>query len=286
HHAFARHAGDAISERLRRDGKIIDFDGDTVLKAGDIGAISGDIGYSAGASLFPPLRGATLALAQLLTGNRRQRYYILPGGVGRDLSDAGRSAILTGLVELAATVRKHIPLVLENPAVLERMEGTGRLTSGLAADFGMVGPAARASGSSYDARSFFAHGMYPELAPPLAYREGGDALARMQIRADEIESSIAIIEGLLDTLPDSPVRISLPDYLPAAQAGVGIVEAWRGELIHWVTTDETGGITRYVIKDPSFNNWTGLGIAVRGNLVADFPLCNKSFNLSYSGHDL
>ncbi len=253
---------------------------------GDIGAICGDIGYSVGSSLFPPLRGAILALAQLLTGTRRQRYYILPGGVVRDLDETGRRAIKNGLAELAATLQKHIPLVLENHAVLERMVDVGRLSAELAADFGMVGPAARASGSGYDARRAFAHGCYPALSPTPARREGGDALARTQIRVDEIATSIAIVDGLLDALPDSLYRLDLPKCLPAAQVGVGIVEAWRGELIHWVTTNDAGEIARYAIKDPSFNNWTGLGIAVRGNLVADFPLCNKSFNLSYSGNDL
>lgn len=253
---------------------------------GDIGAVCGDIGYSVGASLFPPLRGAALALGQLLTGNRRQRWYIVPGGVMRELDDARRQALRQGVPALQKTVRAHLPLVLENPAVLERMEGTGRLAPGLAQDFGMVGPAGRASGSDYDARRAFAHGCYPALAPSPALRESGDVLARVQIRAEEIESSFAVITALLDNLPDSATRVFLPEMLPASRIGVGVVEAWRGELIHWITTDETGAIMRYAIKDPSFNNWTGLAIAVRGNLVADFPLCNKSFNLSYSGNDL
>lgn len=253
---------------------------------GDLGAIAGDIGYSAGAALFPPLRGATLALAQLLSGNRRQRWYIVPGGVTRDLTDDRRHALKTGLQELIGKVREFIPLILDNPAALERMEGTGRLAPGLAQDFGIVGPAGRASGSTYDARQTFTHGMYPALAPPPARRESGDALARAQIRVNEIDTSAAIIMRLLEELPDSPYRISLPEQLPSSRVGVGIVEAWRGELIHWITTDANGQIGRYAIKDPSFNNWTGLAIAVRGNLVADFPLCNKSFNLSYSGNDL
>lgn len=253
---------------------------------GDIGALSGDIGYSVGAALFPPLRGAALALAQLLTGTRRQRWYIVPGGVARELDDSRRTALRAALAELAATLRRHVPLVLEHPAVLERMEGTGRLAPGLAHDFGIVGPAGRASGNRYDARRSFAHGMYPAQAPVAAHDENGDVLARARVRAAEIESSIAVIDALLDSLPASPCRVALPAALPAESVGVGVVEAWRGELIHWITTDAAGAIARYAIKDPSFNNWTALAIAVRGNLVADFPLCNKSFNLSYSGNDL
>jgi Ni,Fe-hydrogenase III large subunit len=189
---------------------------------------------------------------------------------------------------LTSQVEEHLPLVLNNSAVIERMEGTGRLTAGLARDFGLVGPAARACGSSYDARAVFPHGVFPQHAPPAAMRHAGDALARAQIRAEELRASLALVTELLELLPtEGPLRLDLDDHrLPASSAGVGIVEAWRGELIHWVTTDETGAISRYAIKDPSFNNWTGLAIAVRGNLVTDFPLCNKSFNLSYSGNDL
>jgi Ni,Fe-hydrogenase III large subunit len=253
---------------------------------GDVGALAGDIGFSPGASLFPPFRGATLALAQRLTGNRRQRWYIIPGGVARDIDETNRRMLLADLSSLAKRVRDHLPVVLEHPGVIERMEGTGRLAPSLARDFGIVGPAGRASGSQYDARRHFAHGNYPELAPGPAHRETGDVLARAQIKAEEIDSSINILTLLLEALPSSPISTELPSILPANAVGVGIVEAWRGELIHWITTDAAGQIARYAIKDPSFNNWTGLAIAIRGNLVADFPLCNKSFNLSYSGNDL
>ncbi|HEX2949165.1 MAG TPA: NADH-quinone oxidoreductase subunit C [Armatimonadota bacterium] len=253
---------------------------------GDVGALAGDIGFSPGASLFPPFRGATLALAQRLTGNRRQRWYIIPGGVARDIDETNRRMLLADLSSLAKRVRDHLPVVLEHPGVIERMEGTGRLAPSLARDFGIVGPAGRASGSQYDARRHFVHGNYPELAPEPAHRETGDVLARAQIKAEEIDSSINILTQLLESLPSSPICTELPSILPANAVGVGIVEAWRGELIHWITTDAAGQIARYAIKDPSFNNWTGLAIAIRGNLVADFPLCNKSFNLSYSGNDL
>lgn len=254
--------------------------------AGDLGALSGDIGYSPGASLFPPLRGMALALAQLLSGNRRQRWYIRPGGVSRDLPPARQAAFATQLAELRRRLVDYVPLVLENPSVIERMEGTGRVAPSMARDFGLVGPAARASGGDYDARAAFAHGVYPAQAPAVASRHTGDVLARAQIKADELQSSLAVIEQLVENLPGGPVQAECSGALPADAVGVGIVEAWRGELIHWVTTDAAGQIARYAIKDPSLNNWTGLAIAVRGNLVADFPLCNKSFNLSYSGNDL
>jgi Ni,Fe-hydrogenase III large subunit len=184
-------------------------------------------------------------------------------------------------------MKEHIPLVLENPAVIDRMENTGILAPGMSKDFGMVGPAGRASGSCYDARRAFPHGVYPEFAPEPAFRNTGDVLARAQVKAEEIGTTLSVISELLEKLPEGEFCVkSIPENLPANSTGIGIVEAWRGELIHWITTNTEGKISRYSIKDPSFNNWTGLGIAVRGNLVADFPLCNKSFNLSYSGSDL
>ncbi|MHB1458646.1 MAG: hydrogenase large subunit [Armatimonadota bacterium] len=254
---------------------------------GDIGALCGDIGYSTGAALFPPMRGAVLGLAQLLTGSRRQRYYIKPGGVMRDLNDERRQTIINNLSAIRVRLDELIPLVLENSSVIERMAGTGVVSRELARDFGLVGPAGRASGGAYDARRYYAHGVYPECAPKTASRNAGDALARAQIRADEIYSGMRVVNELLENLPDGPIFVDCRDMTPAPnEFGIGIVEAWRGELIHWVTTDSAGAISRYAIKDPSFNNWTGLAIAARGNLVADFPLCNKSFNLSYSGNDL
>src|SRR5712691_10265203 len=253
---------------------------------GDMGGLSADIGYSAGAALFARLRGQALGLGELLTGSRLQRAYVLPGGVARDLHPNAQRALEEGLNNLGGLTGRWLPLLLDNPAVVERMEGTGRVSPGLAREFGLVGPAARASGADYDCRRHFVHGLYPQRAPTPARQTAGDVLARAQVRAAEIDSSLDLLSTLLADLAPGPVRTAVPDTLPARSVGIGVVEAWRGELIHWVTTDGHGRIARYAIKDPSFNNWTGLAIAVRNNLVADFPLCNKSFNLSYSGNDL
>jgi len=252
----------------------------------DFGGLSGDIGYSAGAGIFACLRGDVMGLGQLLSGSRFQRAYVLPGGVARDIDDARRFEFANELRGSSSRIVDTLGLLLENPAVIERMEGTGRLSPSLAREFGIVGPAGRASGSGYDARTAFSQGVFPEHRCIPARRESGDVLARAQVRGDEIITSLSLVAELLDSLPQSPVSIALGDVLPPDRVGVGVVEAWRGELIHWVTTGHDGRIRRYAIKDPSFNNWTGLAIAVRGNLVADFPLCNKSFNLSYSGNDL
>jgi Ni,Fe-hydrogenase III large subunit len=253
---------------------------------GDLGGLSADIGYSAGAAIFARLRGAALGLGELLTGTRLQRSYVLPGGVARDLDDVRRPEFVRALSELTRKIEDSLPLVLENPAVIERMEGTGILSPSLAKEFGLVGPVGRASGSTYDARTAFRHGVFPKWAPVPARRTTGDALARAQVRGDETITSLSLLAQLADSLPESPVQVTLDGVLPGNRIGVGVVEAWRGELIHWITTDDEGRIRRYAVRDPSFSNWTGLAIAVRGNLVADFPLCNKSFSLSYSGNDL
>jgi len=253
---------------------------------GDLGGLSGDIGYSAGAAIFARLRGGALTLGELLAGTRFQRAFVLPGGIARDLGDAAQSELVQSLSDLTYKIEDSLPLILENPSVIERMEGTGRLSPSLAKEFGIVGPAGRASGSGYDARTAFSHGVFPQHAPVPARRKSGDVLARTQVRCDEIIASLSLLHKLLDDLPQSPIKATLADQLPPNRVGVGVVEAWRGELIHWITTDDEGRIGRYSVRDPSMSNWTGLAIAVRGNLVADFPLCNKSFNLSYSGNDL
>ena len=117
-------------------------------------------------------------------------------------------------------------------------------------------------------------------------QKDGDILARARVRTGEIETSCDVIEKIFDQLPSGAISVNLPTVLPPNQTGLSIVEAFRGELIHLIFTDDQGKIKRYAIKDPSFNNWTAISIAIRNNLIADFPLCNKSLALSYSGNDL
>lgn len=254
---------------------------------GDLGGICNDIGFAAGATTFSILRGQALGLGEQLTGARFLTGYIIPGGVASDLFPPRREAMSLAVQELAAAFLRALPLLLENAGALERMEGTGIVRPSLARDFGLVGPAGRASGVAYDVRRALQQAPYHALPWDIAVATEGDVLARVRIRIEETRTSLALLQTLLASLPEQGAyRMVLPATLPPQQAGVGIVEAWRGELIHLVMTDATGRITRYCIKDPSFNNWTGLAIAARGQLVADFPLCNKSFGLSYSGNDL
>ncbi|MBI1755622.1 MAG: NADH-quinone oxidoreductase subunit C [Fimbriimonas ginsengisoli] len=253
---------------------------------GDLGALASDIGFALGAATFGRLRGAALGFGQTLSGTRFQRGFVCPGGLAWEVGDAQLRLLTQSLSELKPAAADACEILFENPGVQERLEGVGILKPSLADEFGMVGPTARASGSPYDARCHFAHALFPGLAVDVATETAGDAFARAEVRRKEVFSSLRLIEEVLAALPQGGSLVKTPETLPPSKTAIGIVEAWRGELIHWITTDEQGKISRYAIRDPSFQNWTGVAIAVRGNLVMDFPLINKSFNLSYSGSDL
>lgn len=252
----------------------------------DLGGLAGDVGFLAIASAMGRLRGKSLRIADLLSGNRFMRGFVRPGGVGRDLAKSSLLEIHGILSDLRAELEPVLSFYLENQVAIDRMEGMGKVSQSLAYDFGLVGVAGRASGSGYDCRLWNADfaGLKHEFL--VAHEATGDVLARAKIRIAELTSSLNIVEDFLSNLEPGKHLIDVPDSLPANAAAVAIVESHRGELIHFLLTNETGGIKRYCIKDPSVNNWTGLAIAVRNNYVADFPLCNKSFSLSYSGHDL
>ncbi|HEY9870695.1 MAG TPA: NADH-quinone oxidoreductase subunit C [Candidatus Obscuribacterales bacterium] len=251
----------------------------------DIGGMAVDIGFLGIASSLARMRGSALRLADLLAGSRFMRGFICPGGVKRD-PGANLAKIHQSVRQLNFAVEKIVSMFLDSPGAQERLEGVGRVSPSLAREFGLVGVAARGCGIAYDTRAHFEHGTFPRYAPPVVTESAGDALSRIRVRVAELFNSMSFVYNLSDAVPDGPVLTELPENLPPDSTGLGIVEAYRGELIHLAFTDAAGRIKRYVIKDPSFNNWTGLSIAVRNNLVADFPICNKSFSLSYSGHDL
>ena len=253
----------------------------------DLGGICSDIGFAAGSAIFGRLRGVALGKGERLTDSRFLTAYVRPGGVRRPLPPDERDALLIQVNALESEYARAEPLLLDNPGALERMEGTGRVRPFLARDFGLSGPAGRASAVVYDVRKAFKQEPFASAEWEPAAESEGDVNSRVRIRASEVRTSLKMLVDLLAAVPEENKTLSpLPDALPPERVGVGIVEAWRGELIHLVFTDSAGGISRYHIKDPSFNNWTGLAIAARGELVSDFPLCNKSFGLSYSGNDL
>jgi len=255
----------------------------------DVGGMMTDMGMVPMAQTMSKLRGHALNLGQALTGSRFMRAFVLPGGVAHIPSADSLTTAKNLAIDLRNKLKPVLSIFQDNQAAIGRMEGIGKVKRSLANEFGFVGVASRACGLDYDARRHFSHGVYPEQAPPVALDSGGDILSRTNVRIKEIWSSLDLLERLIDsvsTARDTAARIELGGTLPANKRAAAVVEAFRGELIHLCLTDDAGRIKRYAIKDPSQNNWTMIPICVRDNLIADFPLCNKSMALSYGGNDL
>lgn len=255
------------------------------MHIGDVGGLAGDVGYLGVSSALNRLRGIALGMGEMLSGSRYLRGFICVGGVLYD-PDNRLAAIQRAAKELKEKLAAPFRSMLQNQVAIDRFTSVGRVSKRLAEDFGLTGPAGRASELTYDARQFFAHGAYPQVKPLIAAQSEGDILSRTKVRMGEIDSSLRLIQKFIDELPAGKVFEEPPEQLEKNSVGVSVVEAHRGELIHLAFTDDDGRLKRYAIKDPSVNNWTALAIAVRTNLLADFPLCNKSFGLSYGGHDL
>jgi Ni,Fe-hydrogenase III large subunit len=253
---------------------------------GDLGALSGDVAFLPPANYCGRMRGDILNMSLFLCGSRFGKGLVRPGGVGTALVDEDRSTIRGRISELRPQVEHVINLIFSTPSVRARFDGCGVVSLKDADHLGLVGPAGRASGLPYDARRCFPTEHYTQLDIPEYPLLNGDVYARARIRADEILQSLSIVENLLD----EPVRTQIVERAgrPLAPSSfvVTLNEAWRGEVSHCVLTDEKGTIQCYKIKDPSFHNWNGLEMALRNTGISDFPLNNKSFNLSYCGHDL
>jgi Ni,Fe-hydrogenase III large subunit len=252
---------------------------------GDLGALAGDVGFLPTASYCGRIRGDFLNMTALLCGSRFGRGMIRPGGVGFDLDPARTEELMGRLVSAKKDCKTAIELLWDSPSVMARFEETGRIDSQLAEELGLVGPAARACGLYRDARQDHPSGIFRFAHIPVASLNSGDVFARAYVRWLEIQRSIAFIEEQLAALPAGSIQNSVKDISPN-QLAVSLIEGWRGELCHVAITDATGRFERYKAVDPSFHNWTGLAMALRGQQISDFPLCNKSFNLSYCGHDL
>ena len=252
---------------------------------GDLGALAGDVGFLPTASYCGRLRGDFLNLTALLCGSRFGRGFARPGGVAFDVDAARLEDLLTRLAATFRDVKGAVNLLWETASVMARFENTGTVSSEIAAELGLVGPAARASGRELDIRRDFPSGIYRFAQLPLSTFTSGDVFARAYVRWMEIQRSVDFIRELVAGLPGGPVRA--PCGVPAPDTTVvSLQEGWRGEIAHVATTDSTGRFARYKVVDPSFHNWMGLALALRNQPISDFPLCNKSFNLSYCGHDL
>jgi Ni,Fe-hydrogenase III large subunit len=212
---------------------------------------------------------------------------VAPGGVTADLdaAGAGRIVVLTG--DIRHRFRRLVDLYDKTASLQDRTVGTGVLKPALATRFGAGGYVGRASGRVCDARRWPGYPPYDELEFEIPVLQEGDVNARLWVRVREVEQSIRLIEQILATLPDGPIRTengAKPANAPAE--GMAIVEGFRGDILAWVRIDAAGRIERCHLRDPSWFQWPLLEAAIESNIVADFPICNKSFNCSYSGHDL
>jgi Ni,Fe-hydrogenase III large subunit len=252
---------------------------------GDIGAMAGDIGFLPTASFCGRLRGDFLNLTAHICGSRFGRGLVRPGGALFSV-DAGLRDQLAIALELAAKdTLGAVNLFFRAPSVLSRLEGTGKISAKDALSLGLTGVAGRACGLDTDSRRVYPAAFSTDGEYPLLCGEGGDVFARAHVRRVEIDAATDIIRNRLADLSSGPVREEPGPPRPDMLA-VSLVEGWRGRLAHVALTDEQGKLRRYKVIDPSFFNWTGLALALRDEQISDFPLCNKSFNLSYCGFDL
>jgi Ni,Fe-hydrogenase III large subunit len=252
---------------------------------GDLGAIAGDVAFQPGASYFGRMRGECLNLLMTVSGNRYGRGLLRPGGVLFDIPQDMASEARARLERLQAELEPAARILLESPSVLGRLEGVGGVPREQCLDLGFVGIVARACDVPRDVRHDHPYGIYRFAHIPVATAWAGDVLARALVRWLEIQRSLEFLLEQLSTLPAGTPRVACGALQPDELA-VAMEEGWRGEIVHVAITDQQGGLRRYKVTDPSFHNWTALALAMPGNQISDFPLCNKSFNLSYAGHDL
>ena len=254
---------------------------------GDLGALSGDVAFNPPAAYFGRMRGDFLNLLQVLCGNRFGKGLVRPGGVAFVMAAEQRKLIIDKLDEIEPQVKNVCDLLFTAHTVQARFEGTGPVSREMAADLGLVGYAGRACGLAYDARVAFPTECYGQLPHNTNEMTNGDVYSRASVRREEIMHSLALIRLLLKR-PETTAQAVMMEERPLAADSlvVTINEGWRGEVSHCVLTAADGSILRYKVKDPSFHNWTGLAMSLRNQGISDFPLCNKSYNLSYCGFDL
>ena len=254
---------------------------------GDIGAICNDAAFAMMHAQCGHLREQVLRVADRCFGHRLMMDQVVPGGVRRDLRDDGRDLVRTLLRECRGRFPELIELYDNTASLQDRTIDTGVLSPTLARQFGCGGYVGRASGRSFDARRSPGYPPYDVLQFETPVRQEGDVDARIWIRILEVEQSLALIEQILHELPPGPIDQPLGTLAAAnGREGMALVEGFRGDVLVWLRTAANGNIERCHLRDPSWFQWPVLEAVIEGNIVADFPLCNKSFNCSYSGHDL
>jgi Ni,Fe-hydrogenase III large subunit len=251
---------------------------------GDMGAICNDAAFALMHTHCGALRERALRAADASFGHRLMRDRIVPGGLAADLSPEGARAIAAFVTEARRRFPALVALYDGTASLLDRTVGTGRVSAELAAQFAAGGYVGRASGRRFDARLAASYPPYDALSFDVKMRSEGDVNARVWVRIREVEASLDLVDEVLRRLPDGPVRTALPRA--GAAEGMALVEGFRGDVLVWLRLGAAGEVARCHLRDPSWFQWPLLEAAIEGNIVADFPLCNKSFNCSYSGHDL
>lgn len=253
----------------------------------DLGGIATDIAYLPGNAAFGRIRTAIINQVLRICGSRFGHWWITPGGVRNSVASEQIAEIRRTLQQVKKDTKIISDLMMDAPSVLSRLESTGRVSPETANNLGLTGFIGRTNGIDEDMRRDLAYGVYQKYKLEIPLLTEGDCWARTELRLLEIEQSISFIETLLDNYSGAeryPLALNGP-VRPECLA-VSVVEGWRGGVVHVAITGKKGETVRYKIKDPSFHNWQSLAMAMRGNVISDFPVCNKSHNLSYCGHDL
>ncbi len=252
---------------------------------GDIGACCNDVGFSFAQVQCSRLREFWQRQNKAVFGHRLLMDVVIPGGVSQDLDVEKIGVLSAAIVQLRSELREFLPLLYEHPSLQDRLRTTGILSLKKARALGVVGFLARASGECWDVRRDAPYFPYENMVVTVPHCLEGDASGRLRIRGDEILVSLDLLEEMLQKIPPGEAVIDFP-AVSRNCCGIGIIEGWRGETIAYVHLNEGGMVSRYFPRDPSWLSWPALEAMMQGVIVPDFPLCNKSVNGSYSGHDL
>jgi len=261
------------------------------IHTGDLSAVCTDIGYQLGSAVFGRLRTPVINYFQTWCGNRLAKGLIRAGKNNHPITMELSEQLIRLFDGYEPDFEEMCEELFTLPSALARFEKTGVVTNEQASMIGVVGMSARMCGITRDIRSSHPHDLYPELEHHPDIKHHGDVYSRVQLRKEEIRQSIGYIRKLLEKIPrlTTPTENKNQRDLSSARPNsfaISLVEGWRGEICHCAITDDKGELVHYKIKDPSFHNWLALALAVRNNEISDFPIINKSFDLSYCGHDL
>jgi Ni,Fe-hydrogenase III large subunit len=253
---------------------------------GDIGAICNDVGFVFAHVQCARLREQWQRRNGEIFGHRLLMGVVVPGGVARNLDPGAADVLRADHRALRQTLEPLFDIIDDHPSLDDRLVGTGRLSEEDARALGCTGYVGKASGRAFDVRRDSPYAPYDGLNVQVPELKEGDVAARVRVRMEEVLGSLDLMDRLLDSLPSGEAAMPFATPVPARAEGLGIVDGWRGEILVYVRFDDAGRIARYFPRDPSWFTWPALERLIHGNIVPDFPVCNKSVNGSYSGHDL